>query len=60
MSHTLDGGEGKTIVLLNVAGDLGAVGTCGVPWLPSGFHFPVKVLDPSPGAIWWDSGISVT
>lgn len=56
VSDALDGGESETFVLLSVSGDLAD----GEPWSPLFNDGPVEGLDPSLGAVWRDSAISVS
>jgi len=56
VSDALDSGESETFILLSVSGNL--LGS--VPWSPCFNEGPVKSLDPSLGAVCWNSAIGVT
>jgi hypothetical protein len=56
VANTLNGGEVKTVVLLNITGDL----TVGVPWSPGLGDVPVKLVDPLARTVGGYSTIGIT
>jgi len=56
VANTLNGGEVKTVVLLNVTGDL----TIGVPWSPGLGDVPTKLVNPLARTVSRNSTIGIT